>query len=105
MSSGSKPETTTGLPWSRAMNRYGHAHHVSERGEDHLGTLRDRDRVVLAAHRDHADGAAWPVHQLDLGRQEVLDAVLVDGVGMAPAHLHELVVAARLRKARDPLGQ
>jgi hypothetical protein len=33
------------------------------------------------------------VHQLDLVRQEVLYAVAVDGVGVAPADLHELVVA------------
>src|ERR687886_46806 len=34
------------------------AHHVAEAGEDHVWLLRHRDRIVDAAHRDHADRAA-----------------------------------------------
>src|SRR5581483_7923488 len=49
--------------------------------------------VVDPAHRDDAHRAAGPVHQFDGRRQHVLDAVAVDGVGVAAAHLHELVVA------------
>ena len=43
-------------------------------------------------------GQPGPVDQLDVGRQHVLDAVAVDGVGVAAAHLHELevVVAGQL---------
>ena len=78
-------------------------------GEDHLGPLRERDRVVLAAHRDHADGAAWPVDELDVVGEQVLDAVLVDGVGVAAADLHQLVGAALVDKLgdlrRQPLGE
>jgi hypothetical protein len=32
------------------------------------------------------------VHKLDAGGEDVLDAVPVDGVGVAPAHLHQLHV-------------
>src|ERR671917_22218 len=71
----------------------GHAHHVPEAGEDDLGTLGDGYALVHPPHRQHAHRAARPVHQLDLIRQEVLYAVAVDGVGVAPADLHELVVA------------
>ena len=70
----------------------GHAHHVAERREDDAGRLRDRDGVVDATHRDHADGAARPVHELDVRREHVLDAVSVDGVRVPAAHLHELEV-------------
>ena len=35
-----------------------HAHHVAEAGEDHARLVGDRDAVVDAAHRDHADRAA-----------------------------------------------
>ena len=79
----------------------GHAQHVAEAGEDHLGPARDRDAVVDAPHRDHADRAAGPVHELDVGRQQVVDAVLVDRVRVAAAHLHDLVVAARVDRRGD----
>ena len=77
----------------------GDAHHVAERREDHAGRLGDRDGVVDAAHRDHADRAARAVHQLDGLGQDVLDAVPVDRVRVPAAHLHELevVVARRAR--------
>src|ERR1700761_8924687 len=41
--------------------------------------------------------------ELDVAGQEVVDAVLVDRVGVASAHLHELVMAARFDQ-RDDLG-
>ena len=50
-------------------------------------------------------GQPGPVDQLDLVGQQVLDAVLVDGVGVAAAHLHELVVAIGLHQAGDLLGE
>ena len=37
--------------------------------------------------------------------QVVLKAVLVDGVRVPAAHLHELVLASRLAQLRDPGGQ
>ena len=67
----------------------------------HVG---DRDPVVDAPHRDHADRAAGAVHELDVRRQQVVDAVLVDRVRVAAADLHDLVVAARL-DGRDDLAR
>ena len=83
----------------------GHPQHVAEAGEDHAGLVGDRDAVVDAAHRDHADRAAGAVDELDVGRQQVVDAVLVDRVRVAAADLHELVVAAGLDGAQDLAGQ
>ena len=53
------------------------------------GVLGERDRVVDAAHRDHADRAARPVHELDLGREQVLEPVAVDRVRVPAADLHD----------------
>jgi hypothetical protein len=58
------------------------------------GVLGHRDGVVHPAHGDHADRAARSVDQLDRGREHVLNPVPVDGVGVAPAHLHELEVSS-----------
>ena len=77
----------------------GHAQHVAEGREDHLGPLGERDRVVDAAHRDHADRAARAVQEVDLGRHEILDPVLVDRVRVPAADLHELQRAAGLDQA------
>ena len=71
-----------------------------KRREDHARPLGERDRVVDPAHRDHADRAARPVHELDLVRQEVLDPVPVDRVGVPAAHLHDLAVSGPARRAR-----
>ena len=67
------------------------------------GRLGDGDGVVDPAHRDDAHRAAGPVHQLDVLGQDVLDAVAVDGVGVAAAHLHELevVVAGQVGDVGD----
>ena len=65
------------------------------------GSCGDRDAVVDAPHRDHAHGAARPVDELDVRRQQVVDPVLVDRVRVAAADLHELVVAARLDGRED----
>jgi hypothetical protein len=78
------------LASSSVPSRAGHAQHVAEAGEDHAGLVGERDAVVDAAHRDHAHRAAGPVHELDVGRQEVVDAVLVDRVRVAAADLHDL---------------
>ena len=69
------------------------------------GLVGDRDAVVDAAHRDHAHRAARPVHELDVGRQQVVDAVLVDRVRVPAADLHDLVVAAGLDGGEDLAGQ
>ena len=79
----------------------GDAQHVAEAREDHVGLVGERDAVVDAAHRDHADRAAGPVHELDVRGQQIVDAVLVDRVRVAAADLHELVMAAGLHEAQD----
>jgi hypothetical protein len=87
-----------GLRLEQRAARARHAHHVAEGGENHLRTLGERDRVVDAAHRDHADRAAGPVHEVDLRRNEVLEPVLVDRVRVPAADLHDLQLAARLNE-------
>ena len=48
--------------------RAGHAQHVAERGEDHLGPAGDGDRPVDQLQRRDADRAARAVDQRDLRR-------------------------------------
>ncbi len=72
------------LPWTRDP------HHVPEGGEDDPRFPRHGDGVVDAAHRDDAHRAAGTVHELYVGRQDMLDPVPVDRVRMAAADLHEL---------------
>ena len=50
-------------------------------------------------------GQPGAVHERDRLGQVVLEPVLVDGVRVAAAHLHELVLAARLAQLGDPGGQ
>ena len=83
----------------------GHAHHVAEAGEDHAGLVGERDAVVDPPHRDHAHRAAGPVDELDVGGQQVVEAVLVDRVRVPAAHLHHLVVTAGLDDREDLAGQ
>ena len=65
----------------------------------------DRHAVVHPAHRDHADRAPRPVDELDVVGEQVVDPVLVDRVGVPAAHLHQLVVAARLDRRQDLGGE
>ena len=50
-------------------------------------------------------GQPGPVHELDVRRQQVVDAVLVDRVRVPAADLHDLVVAARLDRRQDLAGE
>ena len=81
-------------PWRRAGCRFEPGTRIMSPNEVKMtpGRPGQRDGVVDAAHRDDAHRATGAVHQLDRGREEVLDAVPVDRVGVAPADLHELVV-------------
>src|SRR6185295_3605992 len=63
--------------------------------------LRHRDPVVHSAHRDHAHRAPGAVDQLDVLRQEVVHPVLINGVGVAAADLHHLVLPAGLDDGTD----
>mmetsp|Transcript_18256 Transcript_18256/g.43898 ORF Transcript_18256/g.43898 Transcript_18256/m.43898 type:complete len:229 (-) Transcript_18256:65-751(-) len=68
----------------------GHAHRVAKGREDDTGLIRDRHAVVHAAHRQHAHGAARAMHELERGRDQVLQRITKDRVGVAAAHLHDL---------------
>ncbi len=55
------------------------------------------DAVIETPHRDDAHRASRPVHELDIARQQVLDAVLENRVRVPAAHLHDLpVLVSRL---------
>src|SRR5262249_24113187 len=84
-------------------------HHIAERGKDHAWRLSNSDGIVHPPHGDHADRAARTMDELHIGRQDVLNAVTIDGVGVTTTHLHELEVittgqfadAANERPRRD----
>ena len=84
--------------------RAGHAHHVAERGEDHVRFLGDGEAVVDAAHRQHAYRAAGTVDQLDVVGQQIFEAEAIDGVRVAAADFHEAVMARRIGEAADFVG-
>src|SRR5262249_46575912 len=81
------------------------AHHVAEAGEEHARLAGDGDAVVDPAHGNDAHRAAWTVDELDVGGQQVVDAVLVDRVRVPGAHFHELVVATGLDQGENLAGQ
>lgn len=95
----------------RTALRAGHAHHVSEGGEDNVGILGDGEAVVDSAHGENADWATRAVDEFNVGGKKIFQAETVDGVSMAAAHFHDAVVAigisepANLRRGfRDELG-
>ena len=69
------------------------------------GLVGDRDGIVNPAHGDHAYGATRAVDELHGLRKVVFEPVLVDGMRMAAAHLHELVVTAWLAQVGDGARQ
>ena len=79
-------------------------HHVAEAREDHALGVREGDAVVHPAHRDHTDGAAGTMHELDVLGEQVVDCILVNRVGVPAAHLHHLVVTAGLDEREDLAG-
>ena len=79
-----------GLGLEQALLRARHPERIAEGREDDLRPLGQGHAVVDPAHRQDADRAARPVHQLDGIRQHLLDAVAEDRVGMPAAHLHDL---------------
>ena len=68
------------------------------------GCCAMRQPVVDAAHRQHADRAAGPMHQFDIRRKQILQAEAIDGVRVAAAHFHEAIVAFGIGQAADLLG-
>ena len=81
------------------------AQHVAETGQRHAGGAGDGDGVVHPPHRYDAHRAAGPVHQFDRGREVVLQAVLVDRVGVPAADLHDLVTPAGRAQLGHAHGQ
>ena len=66
-----------------------HPHHVAIGAQDDFRTAGEFDRHVEPADRQHADRAAGTVDHIDVGRQQVFDAVAADRVGVAAAELHD----------------
>ena len=96
---------SAGLRLQQRAAAAGDAHHVTEGGEDHPRLLGQGDRVVDAAHGYDANRTARTVHEVDLGRDELLDPVLVDGVRVPTAHLHDLDRPVRLDELRELTGK
>jgi hypothetical protein len=93
----------------RLLLRPRHPQHVAIGAERHALFLRQPDRHVQAAHRQHADGAARTVDHPHLRRQEVGHAIAEDRVGMPAAELHQTVFAVGRTSAAisggEPAGQ
>ena len=79
--------------FQRAAVRAGNAHHVAKGGENNIGLRCERQTIVDAAHGKNANRAARPVNQFDVGREQILQAETINGVGVAAAHFHEAIVA------------
>ena len=54
------------------------------------GLLGDGDAIVDPPHRQDADRAPRPVHQLDLFGQHTLDPIAKDRMGVAAADFHDV---------------
>jgi len=95
-----------GFRFQQALARTGYPHGVAEGREDHFGPLGERDAIVHAAHRQHADRASGAVDELDLGRQHLVNPVPENGVCMTAADLHDLQGPFQpATVAHDPLNQ
>jgi hypothetical protein len=66
---------------------------------------RQRDGLVDAADRQHADRAAGAVDQFNLGRQQSAQAMAGDGVGVAAAELHQVVAVPGRHRLGDGARQ
>ena len=67
------------LDLQQVVARAGHAQHVAEGAEGHVGTRGDRDRAIDQVERRHAHRAARAVHEADARRQELVQPELQDG--------------------------
>src|SRR6185369_1598965 len=63
--------------------------HVSEGAEDHLGPFRNPQRFINLLQRRHAHRTPRPMHQRDLLRQQLVNAILHDRVSLPAANLHQ----------------
>src|ERR1051326_3405701 len=78
--------------------RTGHTHRITKRREDHLRLLRDRQRVVDASERNHANRTTRSMNHFDVCRQQILDTVLEDRVRVSAADFHKLQPAIAQRR-------
>ena len=67
----------------------GDAHHVAKGGQHHFGELGEGDGLVHIPLGGHANRASGAGKQAQVGRHQLPDAELHDGVGVAPAKLHK----------------
>ena len=72
-----------------------HAYDIRVGAQGNPGAHGELDGVIDAAGGQHTDGAARAVHQLHIGGKQIFEAVTRNGVGVAAAEFHELVVPAR----------
>ncbi len=89
----------------RQALRRRHAHRVGVGAQDEARARRELDRVVDAPDRQHADRAAGTVDHVDVGRQQVLEAVARDRVRVAAAEFHQVVAAPGPCFAGDRAGE
>jgi hypothetical protein len=78
-----------GLEQQQVAIRAGHAQHIAEGTEDHIRSLRDSVRFINHLKRGDADGAPGAMDEFDFRRQEIINAVFDDAVGLAAAHFHQ----------------
>ena len=84
----------------------GHAQHVGVGSEDDAVALGEADRHVEPAGGQHADRTAGAMHHLDIGGQQILDAIAEDGMGVAAAELHQPIAPAAIcRLVMDRCGE
>ena len=97
-----------GLEQAAPVGR-GHAQHVAIATEDRAVLFRQFQRIVDAAHGEHADRAAGAMHEIHVLRHQLVYAIAEDRMRMAAAELHDVVVPGRMCLALDrrgkPLGQ
>src|SRR5271166_5619729 len=82
-----------------------HAHHVGIGAQRDAWPPGESDSVIDPPHREHADRATGTVDHAQIGRQQVLDAIARDRVGVAAAELHERIAALRLHFSGDRRGK
>jgi hypothetical protein len=78
-----------GLGAEQMRLRSGDAHHVAESSEDHARLQGDRDRVINPTQRNDTDRATWAVDHLNVGREQILNAVLENRVSVTATDLHD----------------
>ena len=88
-----------------AAARGGHAQHVAIADESDIGPARQFDGRIEPRHREHAHRAARAVNQAHVARQQILDAVAENGMGVAAAKLHQMIFAPRVNLRLEQVRQ